>query len=1286
MFRWKLAGIVVILLLIGLELFYIDGKSVARGRANSGDIERSFSPLIQPGKIYIKLSPAAANLLKGQISTLSSLQSFGDKFQKYSMSSIEKAFRTAPDFKSSPVSGIDRIYLMHFADEFNPLAVAEEFSQAAGVEYAEPVYRYEVEEVPNDPYYNVQNHLPQINAEAAWGIEKGDSSVVIAIVDNGTDYTHPDLAANLWTNIAEANGVPGVDDDDNGYIDDIHGYDLSDDDNEPLNGPRDAAGYWLHGTHVAGIAAAVTDNGEGIASIGWNCSYMPIKTAPDDDPRYIYDGYEGLRYAAENGADIINASWGGFNAYSRVGQDMINYVYTKGCVIVASAGNSITDGFHYPSAFSNVLSVAWVDSEDNLEYIRPGVGGTYGISVDVCAPGTNIYSTIPFADGAYGSTGGSSMATPLVAGLCGLVKSQHPDWTNDQIVRQVALTADNIDAKNPAYAGLLGSGRINAYRALSETQLTEVPPKCQLLQFSVSDSAEGDADGLYEKGEIISVRGDWRNYSLGTATNAEFSLTTNDPFLTVLNGSIMYGTVPPDSYVFLEDFFSFRVNDDSRGHSVTLYLDWSADGGFGGRDSIKVVIGKLPVLIVDDDQFDPEYMSLVTIPDVEGFYTNLLDRWGVQYEYWRRVTQGTPPANELQRYATVIWSCGWGFPTLNESDREALAHYLDSGGNLFISGQDIGYDFNDPTGWSIDAQSFYTEYLHAVYVADESPVNEVRGIVGDPIGDKLEFDVYQPGLSLDLQYLDEIDPTAEATSIFEYLGGQHHKAGIKFAGTHKVVYLPYGFEAIDSEETTPDTMRSAARDEVMDRVLNWFGGFAHQPPRDTENPSRSHPVSCTVTGDAGQLTDISVRWRKNGEVAFNEVVLDSLGDGLYSGEIPAINSVGTVEYYIAAESEYFDWKTPFSAPHKLYTIHVGPDNVPPDLAPVQRDNTINGQLPYAVEVKVTDNIGVDTSSVFVYYTVNGSSGSAKMRATGFEHTFTGLIPPVAAYGDSVEYYFSAGDSSSNQNEAISPSLKFLVGYEDFEADLDEWVISPAGWGVDNTYAISGEYSINDSPGINYPNNANTALQLNFSLDLSETDNASLRFYTRYFLEIGHDYGYVEVSSDGGAVWELLGEPYNGVKIQYTEEERSLSNYCGPGYNDVRLRFRMESDSTQIPPFVGWFIDDVRILEGVHTAVATDQVDEALPDRFILYQNYPNPFNPATTISFHTPKATEVSIRIYNMLGREIKVLMDERISAGAHSVAWDGKNEDGVAVSAGIYFYRLIADSFTETRKMLYLK
>jgi thermitase len=333
-----------------------------------------------------------------------------------------------------------------------------------GVEYAEPDYIAEPTHEPNDPYYGdgTQWGPQKIQAPLSWDLCTGDPGVVIAVVDWGVDLQHPDLQAKMWTNPGE---IPdnGIDDDGNGYIDDVYGWDFANGDNDP----QDDYG---HGSHVAGIAAAATDNGVGIAGVAFNSRIMAVKvgdgTTGKAKSSHITDG---IIYAADNGAKVINLSLGA-NVWTSYMQSAVNYAWGAGCVLVGAAGNDNSSLPFFPAAYDNVIGVSSTDQSD----VRAS-SSNYGSYIAVAAPGVSIYSTYWNGGSTYAYGGGTSMAAPHVAGLAALLFAQDGTRSNATVRSLIESSADDLGGAG--WDQYYGYGRINAYHALAMTSAVIEPDK-----------------------------------------------------------------------------------------------------------------------------------------------------------------------------------------------------------------------------------------------------------------------------------------------------------------------------------------------------------------------------------------------------------------------------------------------------------------------------------------------------------------------------------------------------------------------------------------------------------------------------------------------------------------------------------------------------------------------------------------------------------------------------------------------------------------------------------------
>ncbi|MDZ7289833.1 MAG: S8 family serine peptidase [candidate division KSB1 bacterium] len=468
--------------------------------------------------------------------------------------------------KNSRRIDLSTIYQIRFAQSIDIMKVLKLLRQQPEVIYAEPVYLREICYDPNDPLIGNQQYLNLIKAREAWELTRGDTSVVIAIVDTGVDWQHPDLAANIWRNHRE---IPnnGIDDDRNGFVDDIRGWDFGGENNKPDNDPREDTPQ--HGTLVAGIAAAVTDNNLGMAGVAFKCKIMPVKASRKEVTRSILFGFEGIVYAAENGADIINCSWGGGGGASQFEQEVIDYATDLGALVVAAAGNNNSSGLFYPAAYRNVLTVANTTIEDR-RYDDVTYGSNYGYWIDVAAPGTNILGTWQ-PDGYMFGTG-TSLASPVAAGIAALVKAVHKDWTPSMIAEQVRLAADNIDNKNPGFERQLGFGRVNALRAV-----TIKTPGVRLVDYKLRE-ATGDGDGIFDANEEIAVSIKLTNF-LEPVSNLSVTLTDNSSFVEIVSAAKNVGTIRRGDTVAVAGTFNFRIAANVPGsHLVTLYVNFSAPG------------------------------------------------------------------------------------------------------------------------------------------------------------------------------------------------------------------------------------------------------------------------------------------------------------------------------------------------------------------------------------------------------------------------------------------------------------------------------------------------------------------------------------------------------------------------------------------------------------------------------------------------------------------------------------------------------------------------------------
>ncbi len=370
----------------------------------------------------------------------------------------------------------------------------------------------------NDTFLSKQWYLDSIHAREGWTVTTGTRDVVVAVVDSGVDIDHDDLKDNIWNNTAEIAGN-GKDDDHDGYIDDVHGWNfVSNTGNvHPSSTPDGVEEAWIHGTVVSSLIAGVGNNGIGITGVAWRARIMPLVVLDADGYGKDDQLIGAIRYAVAHGADIINLSLVGYD-YDAALADAIREATAQGVLVVSAAGNSDAgDGENldvkpgYPACNKGVANMGelTVTAIDQVNKRVPKAN--FGSCVDVSAPGGGMFAARPTHDmqnikrvvaGYIGDLNGTSVAAPLVSGLAVLLKAEHPTWRGPQLAKRIIDTADSIDSVDPAMAGKMGKGRINVARALAKDDAS-----ARLGPLSLEGSAPGNQPMVRvkdENGHVIS--------------------------------------------------------------------------------------------------------------------------------------------------------------------------------------------------------------------------------------------------------------------------------------------------------------------------------------------------------------------------------------------------------------------------------------------------------------------------------------------------------------------------------------------------------------------------------------------------------------------------------------------------------------------------------------------------------------------------------------------------------------------------------------------------------------
>ncbi len=469
---------------------------------------------LQPGVLIVKFrSLQAESLLKAIHENRNPKDVFAPGLQvlntKYGFQQVESLFPSNvafPDKKrlnsQSPLPRMDHLFKLHFSQAVDMEAVANAYSREPHVAYAEPNHVVNAVWTPNDEFFNPDDlwGLSTVDAEAAWDIANG-TGVVVAVIDSGVDILHPDLQSNIYINPGEIAGN-GMDDDGNGFVDDIYGWDFSDHDNNPM----DTNG---HGTHVSGTIAGVADNLYGVAGLAHGCRIMAVRGLNTWGSGYDTDLVQSIQYAAMNGAQVINNSWGG-EGRSQAYQDAVDFAHGMGVVVVCAAGNNNKDASGFtPANIETAITVSAFTRDDlrasysnfgtKLDVAAPGgVGGAPGST----SPAADILSTVSnsaYLETGYGHTviygsdaakymaiSGTSMAAPHVSALAALILDAHPAWSNETVRQVIRQSVEDVSA--PGFDTDSGYGRINAYNALT---ISAAPPESMIQEPITGSTVNG---------------------------------------------------------------------------------------------------------------------------------------------------------------------------------------------------------------------------------------------------------------------------------------------------------------------------------------------------------------------------------------------------------------------------------------------------------------------------------------------------------------------------------------------------------------------------------------------------------------------------------------------------------------------------------------------------------------------------------------------------------------------------------------------------------------------------
>lgn len=549
----------------------------------------SSNPDHVPGALLIQVSPEFRHLCSDHRIDVPGLQ---DIFAKAQVQSVEKNFPHA-----QPVDGqvnalgqaledLSLVYSLQVPVNADIPALAKLLSAHPAIEYAEPRYLYDILFTPNDPFLSFQWYLDTIRAKLAWNTTKGDSNVVIGIIDTGTSFAHEDLVNQVALNLADP--IDGIDNDGDGYVDNYRGWDFggtsywAPQDNDPTfvgNAPG-----MDHGVLVTGVACAQANNSAGIAGAGYNTQFMPLKAAVDQSISISF-GLEAIVYAADHGADILNLSWGS-GSYSQFAESVMRYASVNhGVLLVAAAGNRHQDTYVYPASYPHVMAVAATQQTGTVWDNGNGTGTSYNFLVDISAPGSNLMTTAGPAS-YWGGATGTSMSAPLVCAGAALVRARYPQLNNMQAGEMVRVMATDIYPVNPSYLeDKIGLGQLNLLNAV-----TAVNPKSVRID---SLMLRDDRNDVIEPLDTMEVYTRLINY-LDPLQNLSMKISTPDTHLVeILWDSVQVGAMGTMTAGFNASPLKLYLKKDVD-VKTKVFLKFSfRDGGYEDYQYLPITINPL---------------------------------------------------------------------------------------------------------------------------------------------------------------------------------------------------------------------------------------------------------------------------------------------------------------------------------------------------------------------------------------------------------------------------------------------------------------------------------------------------------------------------------------------------------------------------------------------------------------------------------------------------------------------------------------------------------------------
>ncbi|MBN1756532.1 S8 family serine peptidase [bacterium] len=1139
-------------------------------------------------------------------------------------------------------------------------------------------------------------------------------SVLLAILDTGVGYNHPDLFGQIWRNLGE---IPydGIDNDSNGYVDDWHGYNFADSSGEVADNEG-------HGTHVAG--SIVGDGSQGTyIGVAPEARLMVCKVLSSSGSGRQANAWEGVQYAVQEGAQAMNLSigWrytdGGDRSSWRT---VVSNAVAAGVVMVIAAGNERSFGEPPPnnmrtpgdvpealtigsttfidslSSFSSIGPVGWGEIEPFFDYpYPPGL-----LKPDISAPGSEILSST--LGGGYGNNSGTSMASPHVTGTVALMLQANPELSPEEVKGFIQASA--VDRGPAGPDSLFGAGRLNSYQAvlLAMEEVSSISGTClppAIINISPGyltffcESPGGEYSAILKADTTYQITFSQFGYypetlyvylPPDTALEIDISLSIL-PTITVNMEVRDFDSGEPVRFskIHFQDDHLSRLDGDSLGlvvlESIPIFTDIGLTIACPGYAS---EIRNYRFRADDGDQ--TIHVFLHAAFDFESDSGSLFTTGAINDD-WEWGIPGFGP--DSARSGVMVWATGLDTAYSNTSDSRLYtpSYYLPSGFSPRVSFFHW-YD-SEATSWgfwdggnlsiSVDDDSFRVIY----------PENGYRGII-DPYDSIL---AYQPAFSGttggDFWHQVQFDLTpfegSEVSFMFHF-------------GSDDNTIRPGWY--IDDLSVIPRMIRGPWIYYQQDSFFIACGD--------------SFPIRCRVLPVINPVNP-SLSWAIYSEDSLffspDSIPFTGFYSDSYYAAIPPVPGAERVYYYLVfRDSAGIASVSPEGAPHACFAFWVGSDTTPPVIRVVQRPyyQAMDRSGSYVVKADIYDNWLLDSSSVYLYWRKNRGPENAILFDSRTEDLYLFNINAPAEVGDLFDFYISASDAALSPNTTRYPETDYLsfeiVGelFWDFESGADFTTLNGIWqWGApDGIVPFSGDQCwgtiLNDS----YPPNSRDFLYLP-PLKLAGFDNFTLTFWHWYaFAGDASPYsdgGNIQLVNTSDSIYILTPlSGYDGISTPETfggnpvfgdssGDWRMETINLNPYADDyIQIRFAFAADHSIED--LGWYIDAVRIDTSFLKIADTPN---NRPGQYQLLPAFPNPFNLATRICYILPGGEHsIKLGIYNLQGKIVKQLAEGEHEGGQYTVIWNGRNDAGIELPSGIYFISFIANNNSIVNTLLLLK